>query len=294
MHADPARAYTGRWCPAGRVEYLTRADGSRLRYLVVGAGPPLVLMHTVRTQLDYFQRVIPSLVDRYTVYAFDYPGFGWSDIRPGVSYEEPAMRRALVEFVEQLDLTDVTLVGESMGATLALTGSTELESRVRRVVAFNPYDYPQGLARGNLLSALIVGFARLPVVGLVPTYLENTLILTGIMRGGFYDPTELPRDFVAELRRSGRRPGYGRVTYNVFRSLPSYIAARARYPHVTAPVTLVYGDHDWSRPSERQEVARALGGIPLTTLPNVGHFSALEQPATITRFVLTEMAASGT
>ena len=30
-----------------------------LRYLKAGAGKPLILMHTIRTQLDYFQEVIP-------------------------------------------------------------------------------------------------------------------------------------------------------------------------------------------------------------------------------------------
>ena len=67
----------------GTVEYFTRADGSRLRYFTAGAGPALVLMHTIRTQLDYFQRVIPLLWDSFTVYALDLPGMGWSDIVSG-------------------------------------------------------------------------------------------------------------------------------------------------------------------------------------------------------------------
>ena len=44
---------------------------------------------TVRTQLDYFQRVIPLLWDSFTVYALDLPGMGWSDIAAGASYEAP-------------------------------------------------------------------------------------------------------------------------------------------------------------------------------------------------------------
>ena len=43
-------------------------------------------MHTVRTQLDYFQRVIPRIADTCTAYAVDFPGMGWSDIVPGASY----------------------------------------------------------------------------------------------------------------------------------------------------------------------------------------------------------------
>ena len=74
--------------------------------------------------------MIPKIVHAFTVYAIDLPGMGWSDITPGASYTEPALRRAIVEFVKTLDLKDVTLAGESMGATVSLTAATELEDRV--------------------------------------------------------------------------------------------------------------------------------------------------------------------
>ena len=98
--------YTDTWTDGhGSVQYFTRSDGSRLRYFTAGSGPALVLMHTIRTQLDYFHRVIPQLWDSFTVYALDLPGMGWSDIVPGAHYEEPDLRAAVVEFVTGLDLT---------------------------------------------------------------------------------------------------------------------------------------------------------------------------------------------
>lgn len=113
--------YTDTWTDDhGTIQYFTRSDGSRLRYFTAGSGPALVLMHTIRTQLDYFHRVIPQLWDSFTVYAFDLPGMGWSDIVPGARYEEADLRAAVVEFVTGLDLHDVTLAGESLGGALAL------------------------------------------------------------------------------------------------------------------------------------------------------------------------------
>ena len=117
----PDSTYTRTWSNSrGEVRFFTRPDGSRLRYYTAGTGPPLVLMHTVRGQLDYFQRVIPLLWDHYTVYAVDLPGMGWSDIVPGARYEEPQLRSAVVEFVSGLNLHGVTLAGESLGGALAL------------------------------------------------------------------------------------------------------------------------------------------------------------------------------
>ena len=60
--------------------------------------------------------------------------------------------------------TDMTLAGESIGATVSLTASTELEGRVRRVVAFNPYDYPGGVGRANGVASVYVNASRLAAV----------------------------------------------------------------------------------------------------------------------------------
>ena len=113
-----AHEYTETWCKDGKIGYVALSGGARVRYLRVGVGPPLVLMHTVRTQLDHFQFVIPRITDAFTVYALDFPGMGWSDIVPGAGNEEPDLRAAVVDFVTGLDLFDVTLAGESLGAAL--------------------------------------------------------------------------------------------------------------------------------------------------------------------------------
>ena len=178
-------SYTDTWTEGkGTVEYFTRSDGSRLRYFTAGSGPVLVLMHTIRTQLDYFHRVIPQLWDSFTVYALDLPGMGWSDIVPGAYYEEPDLRAAVVEFVTGLDLHDVTLAGESLGGALSLQASIDLKDRVARVVAFNSYDYPSGLERGNLFARFIISNIRMPGLGPVFAAMENRAIMTRIMRGG--------------------------------------------------------------------------------------------------------------
>jgi pimeloyl-ACP methyl ester carboxylesterase len=244
-----------------------------------------MLLHTLRTQLDYFQRLIPKLMSHFTVYAVDLPGLGWSDISPGASYEELAVRRAVVEFVEKLDLKDLTLAGESIGATLALTASTELRQRVRNIVALNTYDYPEGVERANLIALIAVKAMRIPVLGLLPSKLENALILRGVMRGGFFDSSKFPEDFLAEQLRSGRRPGYAHVECGYFRALPSYIAARSLYPRVNVPVTLIYGDHDWSKPQEQDEVAQLVQGSRKITQPQSGHFGSLEHPDEIANVI---------
>jgi len=250
----------------------------RLRYLTGGTGAPLVMLHTVRTQAEHFRHLIPLVQDRYTVYALDLPGMGYSQIVPGASYQEPVMGAAVKELVTQLDLRDVTLLGESMGAVLALTTAAGLPERVERVVAINPYDYAGGIARSSLLARLIVTGVLAPATGPRVAAEEPKPIMRAVLRGGLGDKTALREDYLDELLKVGRRPGYPAVARAVYANLPSLIAARARYPDVSAPIHLIYGEKDWSRPSDRQANRQLLPTADFTEVPHAGHFVALERP----------------
>ncbi|WP_327745497.1 alpha/beta hydrolase [Streptomyces europaeiscabiei] len=249
-----------------------------LRYLKAGTGAPLVLLHTVRTQAEHFRHLIPLIADRYTVYALDLPGMGYSEIVPGASYDEPAMRAGVERLLTELDLNDVTLVGESMGAVLALTAAADLPERVRRVVAVNTYDFPGGIARSSLLARVVVSGVLTPGVGPVVAGVEPKPVVRRILQGGLVDKTALREDYLDELLQVGSRPGYSTVARAVYQSLPSLIAARSRYSEVKAPVHLVYGEHDWSRPSDREADKKLLPAADFTQVPGAGHFIALERP----------------
>ena len=250
----------------------------RLRYITGGTGAPLVLLHTVRTQAEHFRHLIPLVQQHYTVYALDLPGMGYSQIVPGASYREPAMRAAVERLVTQLDLHDVTLLGESMGAVLALTTAVDLPDRVRRVVAINPYDYKGGILRSSLLARLIITGVLAPGLGRMLAGLEPKPIMRAVLHGGLVDTAALEADYLDELLKVGRRPGYPTVARAVYASLSSLIEARSRYARVTAPIHLIYGDADWSRPSDRQANKQTLPNAQFTQVPDAGHFLALERP----------------
>ena len=165
-----------------------------------------------------------------------------------------------------------------MGAVLALTAAADLPGRIRRVVAVNPYDYAGGIARSSLLARLIVTGVITPGVGPILAQQEPKPVMRAVLSGGLVDPTALREDYLDELLNVGRHPGYPTVARAVYRNLPSLIAARARYPEVSAPVHLIYGEKDWSRSSDRQDNRRRLPNAEFTQVPDAGHFIALERP----------------
>ncbi|MFI6436388.1 alpha/beta fold hydrolase [Streptomyces sp. NPDC050759] len=258
-----------------------RSREGALRYLKAGTGAPVVLLHTLRTQAEHFRHLIPMVSHQYTVYALDLPGMGYSEIVPGASYEEPALRAGVERLLTELDLYDVTLVGESLGGVLALTTAADLPERVRRVIAVNPYDYRDGIARSSLLARVVTGGIIAPGVGPLIAQQEPKPVLRRILQGGVGDETAFREDYLDELLQSGRRPGFPVVARALYRNMPSLIAARARYAEVKAPVHLVYGENDWSRPSDREANKKLLPAADFTQVPGADHFIALERPETV-------------
>jgi pimeloyl-ACP methyl ester carboxylesterase len=261
-----------------------------LRYERTGEGPPLLLIHTIRTQLEYFRNLAPLLAKAYTVYAIDLPGHGYSPIDPRAPFDEPYFRQGVISFIEKLNLVGVTLVGESIGGALALTVAAAIPQRVERVFAINPYDYDtrygDGLRRGNWFANLIIGSLQVPILGPVNAWLENTTVLGKIMGGGYHDPRKLPSDLLTEFGHVAQRPGYKRIARKVLAGWRSWSKARDQYRLVPVPVTLIYGDSDWSRPNERERTRALLPDARMFTLKDTGHFSAVENPSDLARIIL--------
>jgi pimeloyl-ACP methyl ester carboxylesterase len=274
----------------GQIAEIQVANNTKLRYLKAGQGEPLILLHTIRTQLDYFQYVIPALAKNHTVYALDLPGHGYSSIDTKATYDEPFIRRAIVSFIENQDLKGVTLVGESIGGVLALTVASALPERISRVVASNPYDYDtryaDGVRRGNWFANFILTNYSIPYIGAIFAGLENKLFLGKVLQGGFKNKSEMPDELLTELNSAGKRKDYRYVERNVFDNWKSWGNARRLYADVKTPVTLVYGDHDWSTLQERERTAKELGLSKIVTLKNSGHFGFVDNSPNMVEIVL--------
>jgi pimeloyl-ACP methyl ester carboxylesterase len=274
----------------GQVSDIQIDGGRTLRFLKAGNGAPLILMHTIRTQLDYFQEVIPQLAQQYTVYAIDLPGHGYSSIDAEASYDEPYFRSAVIAFIEKIDLWEVTLVGESIGAVLALTVASTLPDRIKAVVSSNTYDYDKrygdGVRRGNFIANVILGNFAIPALGAVFAAMENKLLLGLIMRGGLWNTRWMPDPLLTEFNRVGCRKGYRHVERSTFAGWRLWSKARSLYAGVKAPVKLIYGEHDWSTTEERQRTAKELGGVAINTIANTGHFAFVDNPQKLAELVL--------
>jgi len=266
------------WDPGIAVRYAD-INGTRIRYITTGSGPNLVLLHTLRTQLDIFQKIIPALARDFTVHALDYPGHGFSDI-PDAQYRPDLFVGTVEGFLERMDIHDATLAGVSIGGSIPLLIAAKGNPRVTRAIGINPYDYADGngTARANAVAWLVFTLARVPVLGETVMRFRNRLVERLIMQGGVARPDTLPREFLEQMYVSGERKGHYRAFINLIRNAREWEEAHALHGKIRIPVLLIYGNRDWSRPEERRRTASEIPGARVETVPDGGHFLVLHQP----------------
>ncbi|MCZ6665896.1 MAG: alpha/beta hydrolase [Gammaproteobacteria bacterium] len=278
LRPEPEAPSTLRWAPDIPILYFDDG-GTRVRYVKAGSGPTLVLLHTLRTQLDLFEKVIPALSEDFTVFAVDYPGHGFSDI-PRANYDAEYFSDFVDRMLAGLKLSDVTLVGVSIGGAISLALAGRKNPRLSGVVAINPYDYDRGrgLARSTLLGRMIMLTSGIPIVGGTVMRLRNFLIIKSIFAGGVARPDSISPELLGEMYAVGNRRGHYRAFLTLLRRAASWEEQTNLYANIEVPVLLLWGDRDWSTPEERQHDRSLIPTAESATVTNGGHFLPLDAP----------------
>ncbi|MGV3582423.1 MAG: alpha/beta fold hydrolase [Methylophilus sp.] len=277
----------------GEELFIKLSDGETVRVIKTGQGEPLVLMHTIRTQIEFFSEMIPFYAQNYTVYAVDLPGHGQSSINKKINYDEPYLRKSIIDLINKLGLENITLVGESIGATLSLTVAASIPEKVKQIIAVNTYDYEtryaDGIRRGNFIANFMLWNYSIPFHGAIFSAFENSFFLGLVMKGGVTHIKKLPSWLVKLFNKTGHKPCYHYLGRNVLENWRSWAKAPEHYSQIKSPVTLIYGENDWSRNDERTHTLNKVPNAKLETIANSGHFLSVDNPEALKQNVKKHM-----
>jgi haloalkane dehalogenase len=92
----------------------------RMHYVDEGSGPPVVLVHGNPTWSFLYRHQIARLSSGFRCVAADHLGFGLSDKPGDWSYRPEEHARNLAALIEELQLSDITLVVQDWGGPIGL------------------------------------------------------------------------------------------------------------------------------------------------------------------------------
>jgi pimeloyl-ACP methyl ester carboxylesterase len=249
--------------------------GTRLRYAVGGAGPPLVLVHGLGGTIENWRALAPALAARHRVVVPDLPGHGGSAPLP-----EPcdldALAEAMGAIADAEEMGNAVWVGHSLGGLVALHAAGLLPRAVRGVVLAAAAGIGSG-SRGARVTLTVLGITR---PGRLIAPFRHTWAQSRLGRRlafgwwGVSDPDAL-EPALAEAFLVG--PAHHTDTRQAARALLAS-DPRTELDRVTCPCLCLWGASDnWVRPEDGMEYARRLGA-PLRTIAGCGHLLIGERP----------------
>lgn len=132
-----------------------------------------VLIHGFLSSTFSYRRLIPLLAQHGTVVALDLPPFGKSDKSKDFTYSYKNMSNIVISLVEHLHLSNIILVGHSMGGQIALYISKQRPDLVDKTVLICSSGY---LPKSHFS---LVCSSYLPFFYL---YIKNWLVRSGVLK----------------------------------------------------------------------------------------------------------------
>jgi len=291
MSRKPDWAREGAGWPNREASRFLAAGGVRWHVQVMGAGPPLLLIHGAGAATHSWRDVAPLLARDFTVIAPDLPGHGFTSTPGGEGLSLPGMARALHALLETLGMTPCCAVAHSAGAAIALHMRLKEWIGDGGIVSLNGALRPYGGSAGQVFSVLsrvlflnpltIELFAlRARKPGAVARLIENT--------GSVIDEFGLAL-YGRLIGATGHIEGtLGMMAHWDLKPL------LAEMPGLTGPVTLAAAEKDRAVPPVVARDAHALiPGSTFVSLPGLGHLAHEEAPDLVVRIIREALAVGG-
>ncbi len=257
-------------------------DGTTVRYVHAGSGPPLVLLHGATVGWGQWFPNIAFFAQTFSVYALDLPGAGGST---SVDFFRADLEQNVVSviarFLQTEGLGHATIIGHSWGAWIAVQLAGRSDLSLSRILLICPVGFSSAMPwRYRLLSNrhivhLLTRTVMRPTRKNMHTFLQSVLAA----------PREIP-DALAQLMSEHIAAAPERHPFFLIHRMSDFFSVRKEFlfekgkNRVACPMLVVTGEKD-SLVGQLDEanIRTLFPQANLVCLSNTGHVPALENPA---------------
>jgi pimeloyl-ACP methyl ester carboxylesterase len=256
-----------------------RLPAGTIRYREAGSGPAVVFVHGYLVDGRLWDGVVDRLADRFHCLAPDWPlGAHQIAMDPQADLSPIGIARTIADFLEKLELEEVTIVGNDSGGAMSQVLVTRHPERIGRLVLTNcdtHENFPPGI------------FKAMPPLAKLPggmTVLSLPFRSAAISRRAFkpFARTRIPDDLVASwmapgLRDAGVRHDLKKVTIGLDKRHTLAAAERLRGSQLPILLAWAPGDHYFPI-SYAERLAAEAGNARIVRIADAKTFVPLDQP----------------
>lgn len=267
---------------AAELVTITSKDGTPIALWKSGSGPSLLVVHGTCADHSAWEKVVPLLADRFTIYAMDRRGRGASGDAPEYALEREV--EDVVAAVEGLP-GPVYLYGHSFGGVCAVEAASRAHNLARLVLyEGGPIRIPQGMA-------LVPEELILRLEELIGAGQREQAVMTFMLKAGAVTPDELE-----VLRTSASWPARVAAAHTIpreLRALNEYVPDLERVSAIRIPVLMVVGEQtDPFRRGVWEQLAGVFKDARVRVLPGQRHAAHQTAPALLGNAISDFLLAS--
>lgn len=243
---------------------------SSINYQSHGEGRPIVLIHGFPLNLKIWDQLIPEL-SGYRVLTVDLPGFGQSTLS-NESFTINDIGRALIDWLQALNIERPVLVGHSLGGYVALSMLSQ---------------WPQGIGGVVLLhsAALADSPEKKESRNKVLQFIEDhgvSAFTSNFVQPLFADPQHPAIGTVREIAMEAQKNAVTGYT-KAMRDRPDRMEL---IQQTAVPLLLIAGAKDSVIPPETVEKHR-VSSVGVAIVEETGHMGMYENPKQVGRLIKT-------
>ncbi|RUO67140.1 alpha/beta fold hydrolase [Idiomarina ramblicola] len=248
-----------------------RGDGSKT----------LLFAHGFGCEQRIWEPVIKALPEGYKIVTFDYVGCGESDFSNYLSKRYQSLEgyaQDLIEIVQTLGLTDITLIAHSVSGSIASLAYPELAEKVTKIVMLNPS--PRYI---HDLPSYESGFSRSDVDELMVLMEQNFFQWAEYMSPKVMENNDNPK--LADTLENYFIAGDAQLTRN-FAKATFYSDVRDTLPNLKCPILILQAKADIVVPLQVSEyMAKKLSLAKLVVMDARGHYPQLSAPQLVAQHI---------
>jgi len=272
-----------------RVPFHTiRVNNHRIVYLDVGKGKPVILIHGFSGSMWQWENQYFPLAHTHRVVIPDLLGSGLSD-KPEAVYSPEHLVKFFHDFMDSLEIEHATLIGNSMGAGLAMAMALDYPDRVDQLVLISgfPAQIKSSVASPQYRRFL---YHRPPLwLATIGNHIAGRSTTERLLKELVYQPALIS---ASVIERSFHNRQRGNVLIPLYSLLDHMDSWEERYgqrlANISHPTLLLWGDHDRVFPLEvGKQVKNLLPQAAWHIIKEAGHLPQWEQPQIVNPLILS-------
>lgn len=269
--------------PLAETSRFVQAGGIRWHVQVMGAGPPILLIHGTGASGHSWRAVAPLLARHHTVIVPDLPGHAFTELPARHRLSLPSMSASLGSLISALALPPQVVVGHSAGAAIlircCLDGSLAPDSMISINGALLPFRGPAGFLLPPLAKLLFLNPLSPRVFARSAKRRER---VARLIAGTGSHLDEAGIDLYARLF------GNSAHVSATLGMMANWDLRRFAHdlPGFKSRLLLIATDKDLAvAPVESERVGQLLPSARVTRLPDLGHLAHEEEPAMLVELI---------